>query len=154
MRKDLEDRNRTIYELFCTGKSMQEIAERFGVSRQRIAQIISQFQQNLPDDDMRTLHRARLESYINAANIHIHGRPPYKTSPTGTVVYDNEGYPVVDITALGSLIDVARKLTESARKLDALDLPKRKTVDEDEAMRRVREYLASLPRAEVEDHNV
>lgn len=149
MSRDLEERNRTIYEMFTAGYSMNQIAENFGVTRQRVGQIISQYEHALPEEDTRTIQRARLESLIASVHEVIRKGPIPKTNVKGEVCYDTDGNQIMDYETFIKAIDEERRLLESQRRLDAIDLPRRKAMEEDIAMRAAKEYLASLPRADV-----
>lgn len=148
--EELETRNKSIVTLFRAGRSRAELAAQFGITPQRVSQIISRYASGVNDDDARAVERAGLEAVRDRVMKDvIFGKPKIVVTPTGVPVYDTEGNPVWDYRDIISGADVFRKISDSIRRLDALDLPRRKQVAEDEAMKRVKEYLASLPQAEV-----
>src|ERR1700685_789659 len=73
---ELEVRNRSMYRLYASGKSLQDLADQFGVSRQRVAQIIARFAEaGVSDDESRSLMRTQLE-YLQSEMIAIVNRGP------------------------------------------------------------------------------
>lgn len=150
MAGELEERNRSIFAEFRAGRSRGNIASKYGVSPQRISQIIAKFASGVSDDDARGVERAVLEAARDELlkNV-VYGKPRITISPTGEPVYDENGDPIYDWRDWIAAVDGVRKLSDSIRRLDALDLPRRVAMEEDEAMRRVKEYLANLPQAEV-----
>jgi hypothetical protein len=101
------------------------------------------------DDESRSLMRTQLE-YLQSEMIAIVSRGPAPAvNVKGEIIYNGDGEPVADYTAVIGAADTARKISESIRRQDALDLPRRKQMVEDEAMKQARAYLAQLPQAEV-----
>lgn len=153
MSRELEPRNRAMYQMYSTGKSFQDIADTYGVSRQRAAQIIARYVQEgaVTDDESRSLAVAQFEA-LEQEMLKIAFSDPVPTFDVkGVPLIDDNGQPVLDYKHKMDAADTYRKLSESKRRTIALDLPRRKQVAEDEAMRQVKEYLASLPRATVEE---
>jgi hypothetical protein len=136
MSAELEARNTAIYKMFSVGKPIQDIAEQFGISRQRVAQIIARVGTvGVSDDESRTLQRAQLE-YLQSEMIAIvHNGPAPAVNVKGEIIVDSNGVEVSDYSGVISAADTARKISESIRRQDALDLPRRKQIVEDEARR-------------------
>jgi hypothetical protein len=57
----LVSRNRDIIRMIGEGYSYQVIADQFGVTKQRIAQVNKEYQEDIPDDDYRDWQRTELE---------------------------------------------------------------------------------------------
>jgi hypothetical protein len=151
--KELESRNNAMFVMYQSGRSMQDIAAAYGVSRQRAAQIVARFVTDgmVTDDESRSLEYSQLEALQQEMIKEVYAPSPPKYDVKGVMLIDENGEPVRDNTAKFDAVDQYRKLSDSKRRLTALDLPRRKQIAEDEAMRQVREYLANLPRGEVED---
>lgn len=148
--EQFDERNKKIAAAHQAGVSRSALAEQFGITPQRVSQIVAKFASGVSDDDARAVERALLEGVRDKLlKDVVFGRPPARVTPTGQTVYDEDGNPVPDFKDMITAADVARKISESIRKADALDLPRRKQVEEDVAMLRVKEYLASLPKADV-----
>jgi hypothetical protein len=137
---ELEVRNRVMYRQYASGKSVQDIADDHGISRQRVAQIIARYG---------TVGVSELEYLASEMISVVRKGPAPATNVKGELIYDANGEMVFDYVGVINAADTARKLSESIRRLDALDLPRRKQIIEDEAMRQARAYLAQLPQAEV-----
>jgi len=150
MSTELEVRNRSMYRLYASGKSLQDLSDQFGVSRQRVAQIIARFAEaGVSDDESRSLMRTQLE-YLQSEMIAIVSRGPVPAvNVKGEIIYNENGEPIADYSAVIDAADAARKISESIRRQDALDLPRRKQLIEDEAYRQAKAYLAALPQAQV-----
>lgn len=173
MSKELEGRNQAMYQMYAEGKSIQSIASQYGITRQAVSKIIARYGQDgaVSDDEYRGLHRAQLEAMMNDLVSMYYETPPPMFDVKGVmlreecqepgcsgwlhfedkVVRCNHGEPIRDRKIKLDTADQARKISESLRRMDATDLPRRKQIDADEARRQAEEWLASLPRAEVED---
>lgn len=153
MSRELESRNRAMYLMYTAGKPMQEIADTYGVTRQRAAQIVARYVQDglVTDDESRSLEVAQLEALQQEMLKDAYATPPPAFDVKGNMLVDENGEPVRDLKSRYEAVDMYRKLSDSKRRLTALDLPRRKQIAEDEAMRQVREYLANLPRGDVEE---
>jgi hypothetical protein len=145
MSQELEARNAAMYKMHATGKTLQYIADQFGISRQAIAKIIARYgSMAISDDESRTLQRAQLE-YLQSEMIAIvnHGPAP-AVNVKGEIIYDENGNPVADYSGMISAADTARKISAETRRMDALDLPRRKQMVEDEAMKQANAFLTQL----------
>lgn len=150
MSQELESRNNMICQQYAAGATMGDIASDHQISRQRVAQIIAQNHSNLVnDDDTRSAHRARLEHLLAQAMKIVNNGPVQAFDVKGVPLVDSSGVAVMDYEGVLKAMDEARKLSDSIRRMDALDLPRRKQIPEDEAMKQVTAFLNSLPKAEV-----
>jgi hypothetical protein len=150
MSTELEVRNRAMYRLYASGKSIQDIADDHGITRQRVAQIIARYgTMGVSDDESRTLMRTQLEYLASEMISVVHKGPAPAVNVKGELIYDANGEMVSDYREVINAADTARKISESIRRLDALDLPRRKQLMEDVAMKQAKEYLAQLPQAHV-----
>lgn len=155
MSKELETRNRSMYMLYIKGVSIQQIADRYDVSRQRVSQVITKYASEgaLTDDDSRALHRVQLEAVKDELVAMFFETPPPMFDVKGNMLFDENGEPVRDMKIKMDTAATVVKVSESLRKMDATDKPRRKQLPQDEAMKQMEEYLASLPRAEVTHDN-
>lgn len=149
MSRELEERNRSIYEMFCNGYPMNDIADTFGVTRQRIGQIVHERQTALPDEDNLAVETAELDSLIAECSKIIRGGPVPKFDVKGGMLRDDNDNPVMDYEGVIKALDLKRRALESRRRLQGSDRPRRKQIDADVARKQAEDYLASLPRAEV-----
>ena len=155
MARDLELRNQMIYEAHCSGKSIQDLSEMYGVTRQRISQIIGNYQPPMTDDEARAHERARFDYMENILLTTISEGPHDMVDVKGNVVIDSHGIPIKDHSQVHEAIDIYRKISAEKRRMEALDKPRRKQLVEDEAMKQAQAWLSQLDRvvvhAEVDD---
>ena len=151
MSKELEPRNQAMYQLYANGKSMQTIADTFGVSRQRAAQIIARYARDglTSDDESRALHRAQLEGMMTESLGMFYAPPPPAFDVKGNMLVDENGEPVRDLEGKIHAGTLALKISADIRRMDAIDKPRRKQLPEQEALKQMEEFLASLPKGEV-----
>jgi DNA-binding beta-propeller fold protein YncE len=149
--QELSIRNEEIYVKFASGTvSRYELAREYGLTPRNVSEIVSKYAVPASEEDARNGERVLLEATRDRLMKEVvYGPRQIAVSPAGQPVYDNNGNPVYESRDLVSAIDTVRKLSESIRKLDALDLPRKKEISQDEALTRIREYLAKLPQAVV-----
>lgn len=145
MSAELEVRNAAMYRMHAHGKTLQYIADQFGISRQAVSQIIARYGTiGISDDESRTLQRAQLE-YLQSEMIAIvDAGPAPAVNVKGEIIYDAYGEQVKDYSGMMSAADTARKISAETRRMDALDLPRRKQMVEDEAMKQANAFLSQL----------
>jgi len=156
MSKELEPRNQAMYQLYAAGKTMQTIADTFGISRQRAAQIIARYARDgaVTDDDSRALHRAQLEGMMAESLALFYAPSPPAYNVKGQMLVDENGEPVRDLEGKIHAGTLALKISSEIRRMDAIDKPRRKQLPESEAMKQMEEWLANLPKGEVIDSAV
>jgi hypothetical protein len=144
------ERDSIICESMLTGQSTAlELAERFGVSRSRIYQILSLHAgADTPENVNSDIHLLGLERVRSEMMRIALGPPCLRVASTGTVVIF-DGEPLTDNTEKINASLAYLRIDESIRKLKARDKPRRKEMPADQAMKRVQEYLDSLPQANV-----
>lgn len=127
-----------------------ELAERFGLSRARIYQIVGLRAGNdVPDNVSSDIHLLRLEQIFFEMQRIALGPPSLRYSAAGNIIKDDDDDPLIDNTEKINAAMAALRIDESIRKLTARDKPRRKQLPHDEAMARVKEYLDKLPQGEV-----
>lgn len=154
MGRDLELRNQMIYEAHCSGKSIQDLSEMYGVTRQRISQIIATYQPPITDDEARAHERARFDYMENILLQTINEGPHDMVDVKGKVVIDSNGLPIKDHSQVHEAIDIYRKISAEKRRMEALDKPRRKQLVEDEAMKQAQAWLSQLDRVVVQGETV
>lgn len=141
MSRELELRNQMIYEAHCAGKSIQDLALQYNLTRQRISQIITGFQPQGTDDQERALERARMNYIEDTLLGIISGGPHPMFNVKGGINIDMNGEPVMDWTQVNQAIDSYRKISAEKRRMDALDQPRRKQMIEDEARKQAEDWI-------------
>ena len=144
-------RDDEIYARWKTGRyTLADLGEMYGRSPQRIGQILATRHPEHEDETSRSLHRGRLEVLITEIQQVIE-EPGYKMAPNGRMAEDDEGNPLVDISARTEAFKVLLVALDSARKLDGLDKPVKRslTIEVPEAQRQADAAIAAA-RAKME----
>jgi hypothetical protein len=170
-RKDvaLADRNRQIAELIRQGVSYQAIGDKFGISKQRVAQLNQESQEEVPDDARREGQLALLEHVISENMRKLREPPPATVNARGVVyeklrddsgrpVFGSKGQPLDDFTRPIpdaryhlEVQDRVFKGIELAAKLGGWARLKARTVDQDEEMK---QFLSELERTYSENEEL
>lgn len=153
MSKELETRNRAMYQLYAKGTSIQQVADTYQVTRQRAAQIIARYGSDatVTDAEARNLHRAQLEGIMDDLVGMYYEPPPVMFDVRGNQLFDQNGEPVRDQEIKLKTAKEVIRISETIRRMDATDEPRRRQLSEDEALRAVREWLAQLPQGQIEE---
>jgi hypothetical protein len=161
-----------MYQMYASGKPMQVIADQFGISRQAVSRIIARYVNDVAvsDDESRALHRAQLEGMMTESLAMFYAPPPPAFDVKGAMLRDEcddpecpgwvfgrdgakfrckHGEPVRDLEGKIHAGTLALKINDAIRRMDAIDKPRRKQLSESVAMEQLKEYLASLPKADV-----
>jgi Sigma-70, region 4 len=99
----LVDRNRQIVRMIQEGYTTQEVADHWGITKQRVSQINQECAEEVSDDGYREIMRTRLEGYLDVVTVTIRN-PGYVISAGGSVVcelsgeLDSRGKPIPDPT--------------------------------------------------------
>lgn len=156
MSKELESRNRAMAQMHMEGKTVQVIADMYGITRQAVSKIIARYalDATVTDDETRSISVAQIEALEQEMFAIAFSPPAVAFDVKGQILRDDLGNPVLNEASYKHKFDAAdmfRKLNDAKARRTALDLPRRKQIDADEARRQAEEWLASLPRAELED---
>lgn len=123
----LTEREHEIYQLTVVNRLTQRrIAERMGISQERVSQILTQVRAKLPPVDLQAvrqeslaLHRRTQELAMELAEMI---GAPVTAGKDGTVVYDPEsGEAVRDYSLRLAALETARKADVEMRKLHGVD---------------------------------
>jgi transcriptional regulator with XRE-family HTH domain len=146
----VQSRDKLIFARVQAGETQATIASELGLSRARIAQIVAEQVEILPDDQERALHAAMLDGMIaESAKIAFNSQPdPVFTvkgdvvvNPhTGEVVNDNNSHMKVKLDAMKAM----DTFMNSRRKMYAHDAPKKQEMPKDEARTAIDQWLAEL----------
>lgn len=127
-RKDsrrLEGRNGRIWEDYCAGWTQAGLAEREGLSQQRISEIIAQVRAEIPPPDLDELRQRQVDvlAELQRSAVDIARLPPAPAYSNGRMMVDDDGNPIMDYAARINGIRTAAQITERAAKLLGLDAP-------------------------------
>lgn len=124
----IADRDRQILNEFISGAvTMQELADKHGVTRQRIQQVIAQFaRSDIPEDVNFDKHVIMLENIQSQLYRFVNKGPQPKVDLRGNMVDGPDGNYLYDHAEWGTLISVWLKTNESHRRLTGIDRPRRK----------------------------
>lgn len=151
-----QDRDRRIIDTYLAGGcTMQELADKEGISKQRVYQIVSRLAgADVPEDVTRDAHMLRLDKLIAEFIGLALGPAAAKVSPTGKIVVDLNGEIIPDYGDKILAGNLVLRLDESQRKLGARDLPKRRemefTAAQQEALQWIQQFKETVVEGEVE----
>lgn len=143
------DRNSEIWSLAQTGLPHAAIAERFGISRQRVSKLIGDMTPTAwgftdrARAQIRAKEAATLERLSKDAEKVI-ASPPEMHSAIGKIILDSQGHPVLNEGVRIAAIRERRLLSESYRRLTGADLAAAGRMGEDEARAAAQASLAQL----------
>jgi hypothetical protein len=140
-----EDRNREIYERWAIwGDTQQQIARNYGMSQQRVAQIIKLYRdsnpvkrEDLQEQSIQMLKELRLRQFALAEQ--IKAGAPVAVGKDGTILYDVDGKVVRDYSGYMRALAEVRLTDAQIAKRMGLDAPERL-----EATQTVRYEIAGL----------
>lgn len=124
----LEDRDRQMLNEYLSGQyTVQELAERYGISRQRVYQIISRFAgSDVPEEVSIDEHLIMLQNVRGVLYREVMKGPPPQADVKGNLVPGLSGEYLPDLHSYAGIATVFMKMDESIRKLKARDQPRRK----------------------------
>lgn len=150
----LVDRNKDIVQMVSKGYSYQAVADTFGLTKQRIAQICSESHESITDDSYRDLMRTELEGLSEDLFRLWRGPGPLVISPGGSIVceYGPDGKPdhsrpVHDEYAKVKVAETLLKTIERRAKLYGIDRMKQRTQDQ---TAEVAEFMAWVQQLDAE----
>lgn len=125
-REALSEREEEIYQLRVVNRwVVSRIAEKFGISPQRVSQIIKKVRQNQPPLDFEGLRQESLELHRRSQQMALalaerEGAPVF-VGKDGSMAFDENGQPVRDYSLRLQALETARKADLEIRKLHGLD---------------------------------
>jgi len=122
----LEGRNGSIWRAVTIyRRNYEDVADEFGISKARVAQIIQQVRESIPVTDLDAMRRESLELYAEltrrALEIADQAAAPIFVGKDGTIAYDENNNVVRDYTGRLRAMETAAKFDAETRKLMGLD---------------------------------
>jgi hypothetical protein len=129
----LEGRNGEIYRAVAIyQKTREAVAEEYGISRQRVDQIVEKVRKELPAHDLDEMREETLELYreMNRRTLEMVDLipAPVFVGKDGDIALDERGQVVRDYSGRMKAIELALKITEQRRKLMGLDAAQKSEV--------------------------
>src|SRR6266498_4957325 len=147
-RKDpaVQDRDRKMLNEFLSGDmTVQELAEREGLSRQRVYQIFSRFaRSDVPEEMSVDEHVIMLQNVRGKLYREFMKGPQYKHDVKGGILTGADGEVEFDLQEWGNFSQTFLKVDESLRHLKARDLPRRRQLGLDETQAEILAHIAKL----------
>jgi len=137
-------------EFLAGDMTVQELADREGITRQRVYQIFSRFAgKDVPEDMKIDEHIIMLQNVRNKLyKLFMHGPQP-KVDVRGEMIDGPDGAYLLDLQEYGNFSQTFLKVDESLRRLMARDLPRRKQLGLDEAQIEILAHIAKLEKTTV-----
>lgn len=117
----LDGRNGAIWRAYTFGGRTQEaIAEEYGITQERVSQILAAVRASIPDDDLSELRRVHTENLlsVHAALADIAALPLPPAYSNGRPIIDENGEMVRDVSSrMAALMNIAKIETRAAQLL-------------------------------------
>lgn len=129
----IEGRNGLIYRAVTIyQKTREAVAEEFGISRQRVDQIVDKVRKELPAHDLDEMRRETLELYqeMNRRTLEMIDLipAPVFVGKDGEIAKEEDGTVVRDYSGRMKAIELALKIAEQRRKLMGIDAAQKSEV--------------------------
>lgn len=123
---EIFERNAEIYRLTVVNRWTQtKIAEKFGISQPRVAEILAKMREKIPPPDVEEMRRQSLalhqETQRRALELAEMIGAPVFVGKDGSIAYDENGNVVRDYALRLQALETARKADIEIRKLHGLD---------------------------------
>lgn len=125
----LAGRNGEIWRAYCRGATMEDLAGRYGVTMQRVSQIIEQVADSIPQQERKALVDAEVDFFRQTRTeimdlwLNTNGAP-VTAGKDGVIVRDPEtGEVVRDHTGRLNALNIAERYSARMHKLLGLDAP-------------------------------
>jgi transcriptional regulator with XRE-family HTH domain len=124
----LEGRNGELWRGWISGTSQDALAERFGISQQRVSQIIAEIRKSIPEPQKEELWCREMDFLdrlrVKAMELVDSDLPPV-FSNRGHILCDENGEVVRDSSGRLAAINAAVKLHERVARMAGIDAPTR-----------------------------
>lgn len=136
MTREAEDRNAAMWRAYVSGRTQASIAEEYGVSQQRVSQVIMEFRQAIPQEtrEERALREIAFLDHVRDEAMRVAALPgaPVTAGKDGDIVRDPSiqtedryGAIVRDYAGRLAALSLAAVTSRDMRKLLGLDAPTR-----------------------------
>lgn len=121
----LDGRNGEIWRAWVSGRTQEFIADKFGISQQRVNQIIALVREGIPEDAKKDWRLVALETlgHFHAEMVEIADSPPPPAFQGGEILKDENGAIVRDVSVRFQALDRVIKLQERAARMLGTDSP-------------------------------
>ena len=123
----LAGRNGDVWREYCSGRNQTYVAEKFGISQQRVSQIVGEVRSALSEEERGDWRVRALEtlSEMHAVLVHLASSPAPPTFSSGDILRDENGEPVRDYSGIYSAMHLIVKLQERMARALGTDSPVR-----------------------------
>jgi 4-aminobutyrate aminotransferase-like enzyme len=123
--KRLEGRNGQVWADYCAGYTQEHLADRYGISQQRVSQIIAAVRATIPPTDLDEARQRTLDGVaeLQRAAVELARAPLAPAYSNGRMMVDEDGKPIMDVSARLSALKVATGIVERTSRLLGLDAP-------------------------------
>lgn len=142
MTRAMEGRNGDVWRLFCRGKTQEAIAEQFGISQQRVSQIVNAVRESIGPVERADIVKQEtdlLDALRDEVLELFDAKPSPLISANGRIVTTDEGKQIEDHSGRLAALAAFDRLTARKHRLLGLDAPAKLDLSlqgEEEATRR------------------
>lgn len=125
MSRRLEGRNGQMYQAWIMGTTQEELAERHGISQERVSAIIRAVQAQIPETDLAESRKRHLDVLDRLGHLaaDIAESPLAPAYSNGRMMVDLNGQPILDVGTRMSAVDRLLKIQDRIAKTLGLDAP-------------------------------
>lgn len=141
----LEGRNGDIWKAYISGSTQEAIAEKHGITRERVSQILSQVRASIPEVDKEQLFQRELDFLDDLRQMmreQVSAPLPPAFNQRGMILTDEHGHVVRDESGRMAAVDRAIKLHERIAKMTGLEAPVKADLTVTEAAKEAAAKLA------------
>lgn len=149
----LEGRDGEIWRLYCTGRTQESLANQFGVSQSRVAQILKDVRAMIPapDRDEARLRMLEVLDHLGAKwSAVAESEPHLKYTQKGAIVTDRQGLPALDYSEQRDASKLVLEAQKRAAAMLGLDAPSKVEHSVDQAALEAARRLAGDVASELE----
>lgn len=123
MARRLEGRDGDIWRQYAHGATQETLAARYGISQQRVGQIIREVGAAIPEEDLADRRRRALDALgdLGRMALEIADLEPTQAWSQGRPMVNDDGTPIMDYSTRLSALDRVLKIGERQARLLGLD---------------------------------
>lgn len=147
------DRDFDIWLRYGEGETQEEIAAHYGITHQRVSQIIARMRDDVPVEERRARQRRQLADldYMRSEALDLVDRDPIPAYSNGKPILLVDGQIAEDHTGRMRAMDLAVKLQEREAKAIGTDAATRISVEAEQAGERIKALLRQVADAPADD---